>query len=192
VLSARNRRGTQIVLVVSSLPDEGATSIAIALAVALAQHSKVCLIDTHLRKPGIGSAFGLNTKEGLAEVLAGSAFPDQVTVVQPTAPNLTILPAGSIRPDPAAALSSTTMRKLLFDLRQLHDFIVIDSAPALPYSDVRILSPLADGIVLVARSGITTREGMARTREMLAEIQGAPILNVVLNDAGSPLSTPVL
>jgi capsular exopolysaccharide synthesis family protein len=192
VLSARNRRGTQIVLVVSSLPDEGATSIAVALAVALAQHSKVCLIDTHLRKPGIGSAFGLNTKEGLAEVLAGSAFPDQVTVVQPAAPNLTILPAGSIRPDPASALSSTTMRKLLFDLRQLHDFIVIDSAPALPYSDVRILSPLADGIVLVARSGITTREGMGRTREMLAEIQGAPILNVVLNDAGSPLSTPVL
>jgi receptor protein-tyrosine kinase len=80
------------------------------------------------------------------------------------------------------------MRKLLLDLRQQHDFIVIDSAPALPYSDVRILSPLADGIVLVARSGHTTREAMARTREILAEIQGAPILNVVLNGADSRFS----
>jgi Mrp family chromosome partitioning ATPase len=76
----------------------------------------------------------------------------------------------------------------LFDLRQLHDFVVIDSAPALPYSDVQILSPLTDGVVLVARSGITTREDMARTREILAEVQGAPILNVVLNNADSRLS----
>jgi capsular exopolysaccharide synthesis family protein len=189
VLSARNRRDTQIVLVVSSLPDEGATSIAVALAVALAQHSKVCLIDTHLRKPGVARAFGLSAKQGLAEVLAGSAYPEQVTLVQPETPNLTILPAGSIRPDPASALTSLTMRKLLLDLRQQHDFIVIDSAPALPYSDVQILSPLADGIVLVTRSGITTREGMARTKEILAEVQGAPILTVVLNAADIPLSS---
>jgi Mrp family chromosome partitioning ATPase len=53
----------------------------------------------------------------------------------------------------------------------------------LPYADVRIISPMADGVVLVARSGITTREAMARTKEILAEVQGAPILNVVLNGA---------
>jgi len=188
LLSSRNGRTPQIVLVVSSSPEEGATTIAVALAVALAQHSKVCVIDAHLRKPGVHYALGLRAGQGLAEVLAGLAFPEQVTVAEPDTPNLTILPAGRLRTDPAAALSSMAMRKLLLDLRQQHDFIVIDSAPALPYSDVRILSPLADGIVLVARSGNTTREAMARTREILAEIQGAPILNVVLNRADSRFS----
>jgi polysaccharide biosynthesis transport protein len=187
VLSSRSGRSLQIMLVASSLPDEGKTSIAVGLAVALAQHSKVCLIDAHLRKPGVEQAFGFRAEKGLAEVLAGSVFPEQVVVVEPNMPNLTIIPAGSVRPDPAVALSSLTMRKLLLDLRQQHDFIVIDSAPALPYADVRIMSPLSDGIVLVARSGITTREAMARTKEILAEVQGAPILNVVLNGADSGL-----
>lgn len=188
LLSSRNGRTPQIVLVVSSAPEEGTTSIAIALAMALAQHSKVCVIDAHLRRPGVHYALGLRAGQGLAEVLAGLAFPEQVTVVEPETPNLTILPAGRLRTDPAAALSSMAMRKLLLDLRQQNDFIVIDSAPVLPYSDVRILSPLADGIVLVARSGDTTREAMVRTREILAEIQGAPILNVVLNGADSRFS----
>jgi capsular exopolysaccharide synthesis family protein len=188
LLSSRNGRTPQIVLVVSSSPEEGATSIAVALAVALAQHSKVCLVDTHLRRPGVHCALGLRAGQGLAEVLAGAAFPEQVSVVKPNVPNMTILPAGSLCADPATALGSMAMRKLLLDLRQQHDFIVIDSAPALPYSDVRILSPLADGIVLVARSGITMRQAMARTREILSDIQGAPILNVVLNGADSRLS----
>lgn len=183
VLSSRSGRTPQILLVASSLPHEGKTSIAVGLAVALAQHSKVCLVDAHLRKPGVERALGFRAEQGLAEVLAGNAFPEQVIVGEPNIPNLTIIPAGSARPDPAIALSSMAMRKLLLDLRQQYDFIVIDSAPALPYADVRIISPLADGIVLVARAGITTRDAMARTREILAETQGAPVLNVVLNGA---------
>jgi capsular exopolysaccharide synthesis family protein len=188
VLSSRHGRPPQILLIASSLPDEGTTSIAVGLAAALAQHSKVCLIDAHLRNPGVGRALGLSTEQGLAEVLGGSAFPEQVIVADTSLPNLMIIPAGSIRPDPAIALSSLAMRKLLLDLRQQYDFIVIDTAPALPYADVRIISPLADGVILVARSGITTREAMARTREILSEVQGAPILKVVLNggDNGSP------
>ncbi|HLW51619.1 MAG TPA: polysaccharide biosynthesis tyrosine autokinase [Candidatus Angelobacter sp.] len=185
VLSSRSGRTPQVVLVASALPGEGKTSIAVSLAVALAQHSKVCLVDAHLRKPGVERALGFRADHGLGEVLTGSAFAEQVIVSEPNIPNLTIIPAGSTRPDPAIALSSMTMRKLLLDLRQQYDFVVIDSAPALPFADVRIISPMADGIVLVARSGITTREAMARTREILAEAQGAPVLNVVLNGADS-------
>lgn len=185
VLSSRNGRTPQVILVASGLPGEGKTSIAVSLAISLAQHSKVCLVDAHLRKPGVERALGFRAQHGLGEVLSGSAFPEQVAVAEPNIPNLTIIPAGSTRPDPAIALSSMTMRKLLLDLRQQYDFVVIDSAPALPFADVRIISPMADGIVLVARSGITTREAMARTREILAEVQGAPVLNVVLNGADS-------
>jgi len=185
VLSSRSGRTPQVIMVASALPGDGKTSIAVSLAVALAQHSKVCLVDAHLRKPGVERALGFRSEQGLGEVLSGSAFPEQVVVAEPNIPNLTIIPAGSTYPDPAIALSSMTMRKLLLDLRQQYDFVVIDSAPALPFADVRIMSPLADGIVLVARSGITTREAMARTREILAEVQGAPVLNVVLNGVDS-------
>jgi len=189
VLSSRNSRPPQIVLIASALPDEGTTSIAVGLAAALAQHSKVCLLDAHVRTPGVARALGLRVEQGLTEVLGGSAFHEQVIVAEPTIPNLTILPAGSTRPDPAVALGSLAMRKLLLDLRQQYDFIVIDSAPVLPYADVRILSPMADGIVLVARSGVTTREAMVRTTEILTEAHGAPILNVVLNGADDSLSS---
>jgi capsular exopolysaccharide synthesis family protein len=183
ILSSRNGRTPQVVLVVSSLPNEGKTTIAVALAAALAQHSRVCLIDTDLRKPGVGQALGIPAEEGLAEVLAGSAIPEEIMVTDPSSPNLSAILAGLIHQDPAAALNSTRMRKLLADLRQAYDFVIIDSAPVLAYADIRIISPMADGVVLVARSGITTREAMARTKEILAEIQGAPVLNVVLNGA---------
>jgi capsular exopolysaccharide synthesis family protein len=183
ILSSRSGQTPQVVLVVSSLPNEGKTTIAVALAAALSQHSRVCLIDTDLRKPGVAQALGIRANRGLAEVLAATASLEDVIVTDSVLPNLTILPAGFMRHDPAAALNSPPMRKLLLDLRQHYDFVIIDSAPVLPYADVRIISPMADGIVLVARSGITTREAMARTKEILAEVQGAPILNVVLNGA---------
>lgn len=185
ILSGQGGRMPQIVLVVSSSPGEGATSIAVALARALAQHNKVCLIDTHLRKPGIQNALGLCTGRGLTDVLSGAAFPEQVVVTEGGMPNLAVFLAGSVRVDPATALSSLVMRKLLLDLRQQHDFIILDSPPALPFADVRILSPLADGIVLVGRSGATTRDAMARTKDILSEAQGAPILNIVLNGVDS-------
>jgi len=183
ILSSRNGRTPQVVLVVSSLPNEGKTTIAVSLAAALAQHSRVCLIDTDLRKPGVGPALGIFAEEGLAEVLAGSASREEIIVTVPSSPNLSAIPAGSVRYDPATALNSIRMRKLMVDLRREYDFVIIDSAPALAYADVRIISPMADGIVLVARSGITTREAMSRTKEILAEVQGASILNVVLNGA---------
>ena len=183
IVSSRNGRTPQIVLVVSPLPNEGKTTISVGLAQALAQHSRVCLVDTDLRKPGVGHALGIDVERGLAEVLSGSAGPEEVTVADPWLPNLRVVPAGTTRHYPSTALNSTTMRKLLVDLRQQYDFVIIDSAPVIPYADVRIMSPMADGIVLVARSGITTREAMARAKEILADVQGAPILNVVLNGA---------
>jgi len=183
IVSSRNGRTPQIVLVVSPLPNEGKTTISVGLAQALAQHSRVCLVDTDLRKPGVGRALGIDAECGLAEVLSGSVCREEAIVADARLPNLRVLPAGTTRHYPSTALNSTAMRKLLIDLRQQYDFVIIDSAPVIPYADVRIMSPMADGIVLVARSGITTREAMARAKEILGDVQGAPILNVVLNGA---------
>jgi polysaccharide biosynthesis transport protein len=183
VLSSQGGRSPQVILVVSSLPGEGKTGIAINLAIALAQHSRTCLVDADLRNPGVDEALEIRAERGLADVLAGDIPPEQVMVDEPSLPNLAILPAGSLRHDPTLALNSSMMRQLLLDLRQQYDYVVIDSAPVLPYADVRTMSAMADGVVLVARAGVTTREAMAQTREILGEAQGAPILNVVLNGA---------
>jgi capsular exopolysaccharide synthesis family protein len=186
VLSTRRGPAPRVLLVVSGLPGEGKTSIAVGLATALAQHARVCLIDADLRKPGVEGALGIKAEKGLGEVLSGIERPEQVLVTAPNMPNLTVIPAGSVHPDPAVAFSSAAMQMLLHDLRERYEFIVIDSAPALICADVRIISPLADGVLLVARSGIATPEAIGRTREILAEARGAPVLNVILNAASAP------
>jgi len=186
VLSTRGGPPPQVLLVVSGLPGEGKTSIAVGLATSLAQHARVCLIDADLRKPGVEGALGIKAQKGLGEVLSGVERAEQVVVTAPNIPNLTVIPAGSVHPDPAVAFSSAAMQTLLHDLRERYDFVVIDSAPVLICADVRIISPLADGVVLVARSGIATPEAIGRTREILAEARGAPVLNVVLNAASAP------
>jgi len=70
-------------------------------------------------------------------------------------------------------------------LRQLYDFVVVDSPPILPYADGRALAPFVDGIIFVGRAGTVTREAMARSLELLQEVHSAPVLEVVLNGAGT-------
>ena len=84
---------------------------------------------------------------------------------------------------PANSSAPQTMQQMLQDLRERFQFVVIDSAPILPFVDGRALSTLADAVILVGRSGITTRQAMRRSVELLSEIHGAPILQVVLNAA---------
>ena len=73
------------------------------------------------------------------------------------------------------------MQEVLQALRQRYRFVVVDSSPILPFVDGRALSTLADAVVLVGRSGMTTRQAMQRCVELISEVNGAPIMQVVLN-----------
>jgi Mrp family chromosome partitioning ATPase len=75
------------------------------------------------------------------------------------------------------------MRKIIQQLREKFDFVIIDTPPILLFADAWAMSPLTDGVVLVGRSGVTPREAMRRSIEMLAEVNSAPVLAVVLNGA---------
>ena len=90
---------------------------------------------------------------------------------------------GSSNANSGQLICSETMRQVLQDLRYRFRFVVIDSAPILPFVDGRALSTMADAVVLVGRAGITTRRAMQRSIELLSEIHSAPILHVVLNGA---------
>jgi capsular exopolysaccharide synthesis family protein len=102
-------------------------------------------------------------------------------------PNLFVLPAGKMPPNPAELLASSNMRDLLADLREKYDHIVIDTPPSLSVTDAVVLSPRADAVVLVIRSGQTTKQALRRSRDILTQVN-AKVVGVLLNavDLSSP------
>ena len=176
----------QAVLVTSSLPGEGKTTVAVNLALALSQHQKTCLVDADLRRPCVAAACGVRSERGLGDVLVGSvALQDALVAVQDS-PNLVILPGGEASDESAHLVASTVMKSVMESLRARFDFIVLDSSPIIPYAEGRALSTLTDGIIFVTRSGITPGPAMARSMELLYELKSPRIVKVVLNAHNVP------
>ena len=173
----------QVLLIASSFPGEGKTTVALNLSYALAKQGKTCLVDADLRKGRLARAFGLTSSQGLGEVLKQPMDLDGALLEVPRVSNLSILPAGTLQGNAGELICSETMQRVLHELRQRFQFVVIDSAPILPFVDGRALSTLADAVILVGRAGVTTRHAMRRSVELILEVHGAPILQVVLNAA---------
>lgn len=176
-------RPPRVLLIASPFTGDGKTTLAVNLAIAVARRGRTCLMDGDLRKAGIGQVFGLSSERGLHDAIAGSASLDDVLVPVPNAENLTVLPAGSGPTHPSDLLCSENIGTVLSRLRERFEYIVVDSPPLLPFADARALAPLADGIVLVGRAGSTTRDALMRSIELLAEVNSAPVIGVVLNAA---------
>lgn len=173
----------QAVLVASSVPGEGKTTVVINLATALARRGRTCIIDADLRRSKVASSFNLQCEAGLAQYLAGTDEIQNVVFAAPEVGNVTIIPAGSRVQDPGTLICSGRMRELLQSLRREYAYILIDSPPILLYADGRALSPLVDGVVFVARVGSVSREALVRSTELLNEVHSAPILQVIVNGA---------
>jgi capsular exopolysaccharide synthesis family protein len=129
----------------------------------------------------------MGPRSGLSNVLTGSATLDQAITRSPILPNLNVLPAGTPPPNPAELLASTNMRDMLDQLRGQYDHIVVDTPPTLSVTDAVVLSPRADAIVLVIRSGQTTKQALRRSRDILMQVN-AKVSGVLLNavDLSSP------
>ncbi|MCU1332649.1 MAG: hypothetical protein JWM08_1641 [Candidatus Angelobacter sp.] len=171
----------QAVLVTSSLPGEGKTTVAVNLALALAQYQRTCLVDADLRRPCVAAACGVCSDSGLGDVLLGSVALQDALVVMQGSPNLAILPGGKASDERAHLIASMVMKSVMESLRARFDFIVLDSSPIIPYAEGRVLSTLTDGIILVTRSGITPGPAIARSMELLNELKSPRILKIVLN-----------
>ena len=180
-----SRRGTppQVVLVVSSFPAEGKTTVAVNLAMAMAQHGPTCIVDADLRRGRVAAAFGTAANVGLSDVLSGKATLESVLTEVPSLANLTVVPAHAGDINAGTLVCSEIMQQVIADLRERFRFVVIDSAPLLPFADGRALSALADGLIFVGRSGITTHDVVRRSLELLKEVHSAPVLEFVLNAA---------
>ena len=178
----------KIVMITSARPQEGKTTTSINTAVVLAQKGvSVLLIDADLRRPSVHKTLGLGPRSGLSNVLTGSATLEHTITRSAILPNLFILPAGTPPPNPAELLASSNMRDLLLDLRDKYDHIVIDTPPTLSVTDAVVLSPRVDAIVLVIRSGQTTKQALRRSRDILMQVN-AHVTGVLLNavDLSSP------
>jgi polysaccharide biosynthesis transport protein len=178
----------KIILVTSARPQEGKTTTSINVAIVLAQKGvRVLLVDADLRRPSIHKTLGMAPRSGLSNVLTGSTTLEQTISRSPILPNLSILAAGTPPPNPAELLASAQMKDMLDDLREQYDHIVIDTPPTLSVTDAVVLSPRVDSVVLVIRSGKTTKQALRRARDVLMQVN-AHVTGVLLNavDLSSP------
>ena len=186
VLLSTAERPPRSLLVTSAQPGEGKTTVSTNLAISLAQlGQRVLLIDLDLRRPSVHKVFELPSHLGVVGYLASQE--DWKPLVQKTsALGLDVLCCGPIPPNPAELLFSDRMRNLLRETSAEYDFVVLDSAPLLNVADSRILSSMAEGLVMVVKGGATPRELVQRAYAYVHDV-GAHVIGVVLNnlDVGS-------
>jgi capsular exopolysaccharide synthesis family protein len=171
----------QTILVTSTQPSEGKTTTAINTAVTLAQAGvDVVLLDCDLRRPRLHQHFSLSNTTGLTNYLSGERNTENLLKSYPGLPNLKVVTSGPIPPNPAELLSSNEMKNLLQFLKGNFKHVVIDSPPAISFTDAAIMATLVDGVVLVAMAGKSSIHLMRRFKHRLANL-GARIYGVVLN-----------
>jgi len=170
----------QVLLVTSASPSEGKTTVAANLAIAMAQAGqKVILVDADLRKPRVHRIFGKSSDTGLTVALLDrSALTDKLVATD--IPDLHVLPAGPIPPNPAELLQSEKFADVLADLRARYDRVVIDSPPVGPVTDAAVLTTQVDGTVLVVRAFKTPRDVVADAKRTLQTV-GGRVVGAVLN-----------
>ena len=171
----------QVVVVSGAAPGDGKTTVAINLALAFASDKKerVLLLDADLRRPSISSKLEPRPQLGLAEVLSGDAPLDHA-VMRLQNSQLEILPATVGLEDPLDLLASAGTGDLIQTLRGRYSRIVIDTPPAVAFTDADALGAFADGVLLVARAGLTPS---ARYQQAVESLSSARLLGAVLNDS---------
>ena len=172
----------RVVVITSSIPDEGKSSTAANLAIVLAEAGqRVLLIEADMRRPRVSDYLGLDRTVGLTDVLAGQVKLEDVLQTW-GAGQLAVLPSGSVPPNPSELLGSQSMADLMTQMRKSYDFIVVDTPPLLPVTDAAVAATHADGVVIVARYGKVNRAQLAETVDLLGAVD-ARVLGVVINMA---------
>ena len=176
-----NTESLKSILITSSAPQEGKTTIAVNLAGSFAtSKKKVLLIDCDLRKPSVHKLFNRDKVPGLIDFLVGGAKLDEV-LIKSEIPNLSIILSGTIPPNPAEMLDSQEMRNFLKKLRDQFDLIIIDSPPVIAVTDSEILTSMVDGTILIVSSENTEIEMMERSVELIRR-ENTQFLGTVLNN----------
>ncbi len=174
-------RPPKTVLITSTQPGEGKTSVASSLAwVQSRSDQRVVIIDADLRQPAVHDAFFVQKEPGLVDVLVGRLNVDEV-LQRPNEEGPFILPAGTAMPNIPGMLGSRRMDELLADLRSRFDLIILDSPPVLAAADARILAQKADATVMVVQWAKTRRESVRLALRQLTGTAGVRLAGVLLS-----------
>ncbi len=184
LLSRVNGVSPRVILITSARPKAGKTTTVANLGISLAEIGRrVLLIDGDLRRPRLGKLFGLQFATGLSDLLldGGSGPVNLDSVVRPsTVPGLYLLPGGSEPANISKLLHSSSLDALVENARSQYDFILIDTPPMVGMADARLLSRVADGVVLITRAGVTSPEQLSEARQRLVE-DGTPVIGTIFN-----------
>jgi len=194
LLPNQNEEAPRVIVLTSPCPGDGKTTVACNLSIAVAEIGrKVLLIDGDLRRPRLHKVFGVPNNWGLSDVLWSGTSLETVPILdlvrETEVSGLSLLPGGSRgNAIPSNLFYSPRMSRLLARLRKEFDMAMIDAPPMIHLADARVLGRLADGVILVVRSGETTTESALHARQRFAE-DGTRVLGAVLN-SWDPKSSP--
>jgi capsular exopolysaccharide synthesis family protein len=174
------KKGGNVLLVTSTMPRDGKSTVVANIAVAFSQTDiNVLIIDCDMRKPRVNKFFNVSAIPGLSNFLAGLC--DINDAIQDTEyKNLSIISSGILPPNPAELLSSSEMEELMEDLRNKYDLIILDSPPVNIVSDAVVATKYTDGVVLIVRHALTTHPEIEKAVKSL-EFANAKILGIILN-----------
>ena len=185
LFSGQNGTRPRVLVLTSASPKEGKTTVTSNLAIAMAEiQLKVLLIDADLRRPRMHKIFGMDNSRGLSDLLVGSQ-PFSVSTfrdaIQPSSvPKLSVMTSGGSRHNVSSLLYSDRLPELIQMARNEFDMVIIDTPPMVNISDARMLARYSDGLILVLRSSVTTRDAALLAKQRFLD-DGVNILGTILN-----------
>lgn len=189
LFSAPDEAPIRTVMVTSSSPSEGKSLTAANLAVVLAQAGyRVILVDADLRRPDLHSYFGADNRAGLTSEFIKSRDNNNSGMQNTGVPGLILMPSGPLPYNPAELIGSSRMREVIENLKDIADFVVLDSPPVYALADAPILSTQVDAVIFVIEAG---RTGFRQARRALDQLQSvnANVLGIVLNRVKDQVAT---
>jgi capsular exopolysaccharide synthesis family protein len=186
-LRLNTKASSKSILITSTQPEEGKTTVASCLAItASLSGQRVLLIDGDLRRPSLASAAGITDDVGFGEILVGRAkAAEGIHVVDlfgdsRAAGALSIMGAGRTPPEFLPAVDWSKARATFQALSEGFDIVLLDSPPILAVNDALLLAGIVDGVLLVVGAGIADREEVRNAKQQL-ELIGTPVIGAVLN-----------
>jgi capsular exopolysaccharide synthesis family protein len=175
----------KMIVVTSSMPGEGKSTVAMNLALSLGNMAKVLLVDADLRNPSLANVCGLDESAvGLSQLASGMNELPECIHELPNNSNILLMPAGFRPPNPLELLSSMRFAGLLVQLNDQFEYVIVDAPPALPFSDAMLLSTYASDVVYVVQANATPYRSVQQGIKKLNTVK-ASLTGVVLNQINS-------
>jgi len=163
------------ILVTSAVPSEGKSTLSGSIALSFSQIGRTLLIEADLRKPAQTKMLGLKESPGLANIISGQATIEEAIIKDPDHNNINYLASKVLSSNPLEILSSMKFRNMLNQLKAQFDYIIIDTAPIILFSDALVISHLADCSLMVIKADSTTRSMASDALKRFRAIHQKPI-----------------